>query len=143
MRKFRLPKIQYLFILLCALLLSAFQPSQAQYYLVESKRETAASVYQNADYDYLSGVSTSADDLAPPESDGCVNGVMSTFFNIAGTCIILPLILLFLLRGLIGNGVRNASLQSRHAAALYLDAPQQPLRWHDPSRKSLAETVGK
>lgn len=143
MRKFRLPKIQYLFVSLCALLLSAFQSSQAQYYLVESKHEASTAAYQHADYGYLSGVSTYADDLAAPESDGCVNGVMSTFLNIAGVCIVLPLILLFLLRGLIGNGVKNATLQSRHAAALYLEAPQQPLRWHDPSRKSLVETVGK
>mgnify|MGYP001164237813 CR=1 FL=1 len=146
MRNFRLPKIAYNRIslhVLCILFLSVLQPAQAQYYLVDSNHEPYSNTHQNVDYEYLSGVFTNADDDAAAESDGCINGAINMFISVAGACIGLPLIAMFALKILLGNGVRNASIQRRHAADLYLDAPQQPLRWYDPCRKSLAETVGK
>lgn len=141
MRSFHSTKIAILMIAFAVLLamdISAIKPAFAQYYLVESKHEASASTYQNFDYDYLSGVETAADASPVSESDGCINGIVSMFFSIAGICIGLPLLIMFLLNGVIGN-----SIGSRRAAEFYLDAPQQPLRWHDPERKSLAETVGK
>jgi hypothetical protein len=146
MRNIRLLKIAYMLVFtpaLSCLSISASQPALAQYYLVESQQESTSNSYQNVDYDYLSGVSTSFDDSKPSESDGCMNGVLSMFFSITGACVGLPLIALFIVRALVGRGVRNASIQRRHAAEIYLDAPEQPLRRYDPCRKSLAETVGK
>ncbi len=72
-----------------------------------------------------------------------MSGITSMFFSIAGTCIGLPLIAMFALRLLLGNGVKSARIRQDHFADLYLDAPQQPLRWYDPRMKSLLETAAK
>jgi hypothetical protein len=148
MRKFHLPEIRILqtVLTLSALSIMIFTASpsaQAQYYLVDSKQESFCDAYQNAGYADLSGITTNADDYAPGSSDTCMSGFMTTFLSIAGACIGLPLIAMFVLRVLLGSGVRSARIPSRNYADLYLDAPQLPLRWYDPLSKSLPETARK
>lgn len=148
MRKFHLPEIRILqtVLNLCALavlICTAAPSAQAQYYLVDSKQESSCDAYQNVGYADLSGITTNADDYAPRSSNNCMNGFMTTFLSIAGVCIGLPLIAMFVLKVLIGSGVRSARMPHRSYADLYLDAPQLPTRWYDPLSKSLPETVRK
>ncbi len=141
--KFEFFKLFFTLSALSIIISTGAPPAHAQYYLVDSKQESPRDAYQNVDYIDLSGVTTNVDDYAPGSSDNCMNGFMSTFLSIAGVCIGLPLIGMFVLKVLIGSGVRSARMPRGNYADLYLEAPQLPTRWYDPLSKSLLETVRK
>jgi hypothetical protein len=148
MRKFHVPEIRFsqtvlILYALSTLFLTASTEARAQYYLADCKHEASSTAYQNVDYSDLSGVSTNIDESAPGASDDCMGGFITMFLSIAGACIGFPLIAIFALSILLGNGVRSARMQKHHFADLYLDAPPQPLRWYDPLSKNLLETVRK
>lgn len=140
-----------LFPLAASVVVSSFTAPEAhaQYYLIDCKSQSGGAELGNANCLYeangsnYSGLTVSEYEGDQSDSDQCMGGFVSFFLGIAGACIGIPLMGMAALRLLVGNGVSNASISNQHLNQLYLEAPAQPMRWYDPTRRHLLEIVGR
>lgn len=145
LRKFSVAILLFpLLVSVCLIALNATE-AHAQYYLADCKSQPAGGETQNADNVYdsnssnYSGLTVSEYDGNRTDSDACMGGFVTFFLGIAGACIGIPLMIMVALRLLVGTGVSNASMRNQHLNQLYLDAPPQPVRWYDPTRRHILE----
>ena len=147
LRKFSVAFALFHFMLVVCLTTITAREAHAQYYLADCK--STGGELQNADYLYdsnnsnYSGLTLSDLDGSASDSDTCMGGFVTFFLGIAGACIGIPLMSMVALRLLVGTGVNSASMRNQHLNQLYLDAPSQPVRWYDPTKRHLLEMVGR